>query len=180
MERNMDELKVAYRILVSQYLFEKYSLRRLDERFLESSAAFLPKTDAVLREDYELQFISLLNEAHIERLSGAELEMFQEILEDESDHTGIFDFLERTYEKVLAGTVVPGIEFEFFKDIYGRGIFPGNALIFQFRDQEMYDENGKLRRETEEQKARVFERVKVQYEKIANAKSRVPVYLVRR
>lgn len=180
MTADSEEFSISYRELVSQYLFEKYSIRRLDERFLECGSAFLPAADEKDFLPWRLNFISLLNEVHMERMSLEELEEFQSLLEKEDGNTDILDFLERTWEKVLAGTETEGSLYEFYPDIRGKGILPGNALVFEFRDMTQYDSEGKTDWELENEKARVFERVKIQYEKIANAKSAVPVYLVRR
>ena len=171
------ELSEIYRSLAEQYLIEKYSVKRLDERFGECKAAFIPEDD---RTDNGLKYISVLNSAHMERLSEEEIQIFRTLLTDEDREEDLVKFIISTCDLVMAGDIRKSIYCEYYKDIHGNGIFPGNAVIFCFRDQTRYDENGKMDWAEEGYKNKVFNRVKLQFEQLAGRKEENPVYLIRR
>lgn len=169
--KKQEELAILYQKLAEQYLFEMYSVRRLDERFGECEPAFVPEDVENPDDELSLRFISLLNEAHIERLDESETQVLEEISEGNERRINIADFMAQTYEKVLAGDLRPNTQYEYFKNIYGRGILPGNAIIFAFRD--------KRDGAQEEKKTRIFNNVKMQFEELANRNAKSPVYLMR-
>ena len=169
--KKQEELAILYQKLAEQYLFEMYSVRRLDERFGECEPAFVPEDAEKPGDELSLRFISLLNEAHIERLDENERQVLEEIGEGNERRINIADFMAQTYEKVLAGDLRPNTQYEYFKNIYGRSILPGNAIIFVLRDKR----DGLQ----EEKKTWIFNNVKKQFEELANRNAKSPVYLMR-
>lgn len=181
MIENYSKLSRLYRALSQQYLIEQYSLKRLDERFAEGETYFEPLDERNLQQGngIYLKYISLLNKARIERLEENELKMLREINNENPGNINLADFIGRTYARILAGDITPGTQYEFFKDIYGKGVLPGNAVIFSFRDKTSYGPDGEIDWSIEERKSRIFHQVKEQFEELANAGSNHPVYLVR-
>lgn len=183
------ERTAAYKTLAETYLFRKYGVDRLDRRFAEYRPRFIP---APWRETLRqmnpaaLEYISLLNEAHLERLSDADRAAFEDLLHAsanvsaddaaetdataaEIDATGAAAaaFLERTYRTVLAGNTKPGEMHRYFADIHDIGTIPGDAIVFVFSDVADYDSAGNRNPEAEEKKNRVFASVRRQFEAIA-------------
>lgn len=176
--KEQKELSMLYKKLAEQYLFEVYSIRRLDERFAACEVKFLPETETEQENELALKFISLLNKAHIERLDENERKSLEEISKGNTE-INIAEFIDSTYEKVLAGDIRKNVQYEYFKNIYGKGILPGNAIVFFFRDKIEYNAENQINWETEHQKDKIFHNVKMQFEKMANRKSQNPIYLIR-
>lgn len=175
-----EELDAAYQAAAELYLFSKYEVDVLDRKFSEYTPVFIPapwRTE--LKEYLPLEYISLLNRAHTERLSEREKTEFEGMISKDTDYDTLSEFLEKTYRCVLAGSTGPGVMVEYFRDIHERGTFPGDAIVFAFSDIPEYDEKGYRDPEREEQKNLVFNYVKDTYEKLVNNGSDDRVILVR-
>lgn len=176
--KEQKEISMLYKKLAEQYLFEVYSIRRLEERFAECEVKFLPESETEQENKLALKFISLLNKAHIERLDENERKSLEEISKGNTE-INIAEFIDSTYVKVLAGDIRKNVQYEYFKNIYGKGILPGNAIVFFFRDKVEYNAENQVNWETEYRKDKIFHNVKTQFEKMANRKSQSPIYLIR-
>lgn len=166
-----------YKLIADQIVIEKYSLKRLDERFGECSAGFIPAGD---RNEDGLQFLSVLNRPHLERLSEERLLEFRNMAARENMEDELVSFVEASFRDILEGDPRPNVQYEYFRDIHGRGIFPGNSLVLLFRDKVQYDPAGKVDWNGEARKEEVFAQVKEQFEELVNQKGDCPVFLVRR
>ena len=175
-----EEINVAYKLLAEPYLFRKYGIDKLDKKFGDYPTRYIPATwRSEMAEELELQFFSLLNKAHTDRLSGNEMDYLICIINDTVDAAEVIDYIENTYRKVLAGSLVEGAQVEYFQDIYDRGVFPGDAIIFVFSDMPEYDENGARDSDKEGEKTRVFNSVKAQFEDMVNADGGEKIILTR-
>ncbi len=163
-----------YKLLAEQYLRESFSIKRLEERFEECDTPFVPKVT-----DSPARFLSLVNEPHLDRLSEEELQLLDKMYEGTATGEEAALFLEKSCPLVLAGDLDPGVEYEFFRDFRGRGIFPGNTIVFRFRDKVALDGNGKLDEPAERKKSRIFANVKRQFEEMVGEKAGAPIRLVR-
>lgn len=179
-----EKIENYYYWLAEQFLIEKYSLRSLDERFQKSTIPFI----SVRKQEAPfLTYISLWNRPKLERLSEKELTVIKELTETgESkiveDILGInlAEFLQNTYQKVLAEDMREGMVHEFYPSIYGDGILPAKAIVFRFEDKIAYDENGSILWEIEQKKNNIFNSVKRQLETLIRSKNKEDlVYLVR-
>lgn len=179
--KNYRELSRIYWLLSWQYLTEQYALKRLDERFAECETRFEPVEQGNRQQGsgIYLIYISLWNKARIERLEESEIKQLYEINNGNPNNINLSEFISNTYIRVLAGDIRPDTQHEFFKDIYGKGVLPGNAVIFSFRDKMAYGSDGEIDWVLEEKKERIFGHVKNQFEKLANVRANHPVYLVR-
>ena len=182
MEDNMrNEFNAAYRKVAEAYLAGKYGVDILDNKFAECSPVFIPAPwrDELLQDPSSMRYISLLNEAHTERLSDEDSEKLQKILRTEEDQESVIELIEKTYRTVLAGTLEPGANHEYFPDIHQEGTFPGDAIVFMFSDIPDYDEKGNSDDEIEWSKSCLFFNVKEQFEKMMKEEADEKVYLIR-
>ncbi len=163
-------LKTIYKALAEQYLREQYSIKRLEERFTESELPFRPRRE---------HLFWLLNEPHLERLEVQEKKILEQIVKEEADAKTCADFMVSTCDRVMAGDLRAGVNYEFFADIYGRGILPGNSIVFYVDDCTEMNEKGEVNWEIEKRKEKLFQNVKSQFEQIANGKGERKVYLLR-
>ena len=167
---NEMSLRSISKALAEQYLRELYSIERLEERFAESELSFRP------RREY---LIWLVNEPHLERLEDQEKKILEQIARETADVKACADFMISTCDRVMAGDLRTGINYEFFADIYGRGILPGNSIVFYIDDCTEMNEKGDVNWEVEERKEKLFLNVKKQFEQLANEKSEKNAYLLR-
>lgn len=173
------KLSIAYKIVAEQYLINMLSLKRLDERFCECEIGFETVKSDISEKNNGLKFISLINNPHIERLDENESNVLNIICDGNAEDLDIQDFIEKTYQKVLAGDIGENKMYEFYKSIYGNGILPANSIVFSFRDKNAYNSDGSLDWDIMKKKAILFFNVKQQFEKLVKEKTSVPVYLVR-
>lgn len=178
-DKKYNELCKVYKMIAEQYLYEKYSIGRLDQRFSEQKIPFEPIKRDKEEVGQQLRYITLSNHANIERLESEELNELEKIADGYFESINILNFVESTYRKVLAGDIRPNVKYEFYPNIHGEGILPGDAIVFLFHDQVTYDLEGKIDWEIEGRKETMFKNVKVQFEALANRNSETPIYLVR-
>ncbi len=180
--KKYSEVEEFYRKAAEEYFAAKYSLKHLEERFMDCGFGFQPKDKPA--EDRSLCFFKLMNRPHLERLTEIQSQKLENIYEAAGRNTvpeaeEFLAFLEQTCETVLPGSLKEKLEYEYFPDIHGRGIFPGRALVFLFRDKDIFNDDSVLDIQKEEKKKVVFRNVKNQFENMVNQKSDLPVYLVR-
>ena len=175
-----EELNVTYKLIAEPYLYRKYGLYELDQKFGEYKPSYIPAEWRVeMKNELELQYISLLNQAHTERLKESEKEVLSGIINSTVSDEEIVSFIEETYRKVLAGSLEKDVQVQYFPDIYDRGMFPGDAIVFVFSDTPEYGTDGSRDENKEGEKTRVFNSVKKQFEELINANESEKVYLVR-
>ncbi len=173
-----DEMTACYHILAEQYLVRKYSLDRLDERFAECSAGFIPHGEEIPCN--ELKFISLLSIPKLERLTEEQQAVINEISLGEEPDIDIVAFVEDTFRIALAGDIRPGVYHEYYQDVNNEGLLPGESIVFQFSDKSEGDAQDEKVWEAENKKKEVFASVKAQFEKMISDKCPDDkVYLVR-
>lgn len=173
------KLFIVYKIVAEQYLINMLSLKRLDERFYECKIGFETIKTDVSEKNNGLRFISLINNPHIERLDEDENNVLNMICDGNTEDLDIQGFIEKTYQKVLAGDIGENRKYEYYKSIYGNGILPANSIVFSFRDKNVYNSDGSMDWNIMKKKTMLFFNVKQQFEKLAKEKISVPVYLVR-
>lgn len=173
------ELSVIYKIIAEQYLINMLSLKRLDERFSECGVGFETLKSGADKKNNGLKFITLINNAHIERLNESQRDILNKIYDGDINELDVQSFIEQTYQKVLAGDTGESKNYEFYKSIYGDGILPANSIVFCFRDKSVYNADGSMDWEMMKKKSMIFLSVKQQFECLVKEKMDVPIYLVR-
>ena len=103
----------------------------------------------------------------------------EQIAREEIDAGTCAEFVINTYDKVMAGDLRDGVNYEFFPDVHERGLLPGNSIVFYMDDRIKMDEKGGRNWEVEERKEKLFRNVKSQFEQLANEKYERKVYLFR-
>lgn len=124
--------QTAYRLLVEQYVLKRTGLKSLDERLKKSELGFASLKEQSYSQAFstmELSFFSIRNTIHVERLNKDEFNILARYIYDEVDD-GLEDMISDTYAKVFARDTRDGIYVEYFKDIHGAGILPGDTIIF--------------------------------------------------
>lgn len=163
-------LRSIYKALAEQYLREQYSIERLEDRFAQSGLPFHPQKE---------HLFVLVNEPHLERLKDQEKAILEQIAREKTDAGTCAEFVINTCDKVMAGDLRNGVNYEFFPDVHERGLLPGNSIVFYMDDCIKMDEKGGRNWEVEERKEKLFQNVKSQFEQIANEKCERKVYLLR-
>lgn len=166
------EVKDIYRQIAEEFLFEKYGINIIEKRIKEQGLNYIPA-------EKDGKLIHLFNEPHMERLLESEYLRFVELIEN-NDSERIVDFINETYRKVLYPETDIKSETEFFRDIYGNGIFPSNTILFVFNDLLSKIDLNEEEKKLEEKKDKLFQNVRVQYERIVNKENDENVRLIRK
>ena len=171
------ELDQIYEALAEQALAEKFSLRRLDERFAENNLNYYPKEK---KAEGRMKFFSLYNRAHTERLSDKDRALLENwgaknITEGEQ----LLDMIERTWSTVLATEYSPQEITYMCRSIPEAPSLPENALVFRFSDTFPEGAADDIDWETEKEKEAVFYAVKEQYENLVNRNNNTHIYLMK-
>ncbi|WP_031547596.1 hypothetical protein [Oribacterium sp. FC2011] len=175
-----EELDQIYVALAEEVLAEKFSLRRLDERFAENALKFYPKGK---KSEDRMKFFSLYNRAHTERLSDEDRVLLENWGEknttEEKEVEKLIDMIERTWKNVLATRYSPEEITYMHRSIPEASSLPENALVFVFSDTFPEGAADDIDWETEKQKEAVFYAVKEQYENLVNEKNDTRIYLMK-
>ncbi len=168
------DLSLFYKEMAEEYLRKILSMKRLEERFEECEPSFIPEMT-----DRPSHFFTLVNRVNLERLDESEMELLEGMYQGRVEGAEAAALLEQTCFRVMAGDPESGVVHEYFQDIHGKGILPGNAMVFLFHDKATIDESGRIDTEAELKKIRIFANVKRQFESLAEEKTGVPVCIVR-
>ena len=176
-----EERDQIYEALAEEALAEKFSLRRLDERFAEHTLGFVPKQKT---EEGRMKFFTLYNRAHTERLSEEDQKSLEEWAAagktaPDADMERLLDMIERTWKQVLATRYSPQELTYMSRTLPEASSLPEEALIFRFSDTFPEGPADAIDWEAEKEKEAVFYVVKKQYEDLVRQKSDVPVCLMR-
>ena len=175
-----EELDQIYEALAEEALAEKFSLRRLDERFAESALNYYPKGKKV---EGRMKFFSLYNRAHTERLSDGDRALLEnwsaKNITEKTEEEQLFDMIERTWNTVLATEYSPQEITYMCRSIPEAPSLPENALIFLFSDTFPEGAADDIDWENEKEKEEVFYAVKEQYESLVNGKNDTHIYLMK-
>ena len=176
-KKEMDQI---YEALAEKALAEKFSLRRLDERFAENALNYNPKRN---NEEGRMKFFSLYNRAHTERLSDKDRALLEnwsaKNITDETEGEQLLDMIERTWNTVLATEYSPQEITYMCRSIPEAPSLPENALVFCFSDTFPQGSVDDIDWEKEKEKEAVFYSVKKQYENLVNRKGNVHIYLMK-
>lgn len=175
-----EELDQIYEALAEETLAEKFSLRRLDERFAESALNYYPKGK---KAEGRMKYFSLYNRAHTERLSDEDRALLEnwgtENMTEETEGEQLINMIERTWNTVLATEYSPQEITYMCRSIPEAPSLPENALVFCFSDTFPEGAADDIDWETEKEKEAVFYAVKKQYENLVNGKSDTHIYLMK-
>ena len=176
-----EEMDQIYETLAEDALAEKFSLRRLDERFAESDLGFVPKQK---KAGSQMKFFTLYNRAHTERLSDEDKALLEywaaeDVSDEETDSTQLLDMIERTWKTVLSTRYSAEEITVMNRSIPEAPSMPEDALIFRFSDTFPEGPADAIDWEAEKEKEAVFYAVKAQYEDLVKQKSETPVYLMK-
>ena len=172
------EKRTVYKATVEEYLRQKFSIDRLEERFAE--AGFTPMS-ADKGKNGQPKFIYLLNEPDLGRLSEDDAALFDE-LDAGAGEDAVFRFAQMaaaTYQNTMLKGQSDDVNAEFFPDLYNRGILPGNSIIFFFRDRISADRMEDEDIAFEQKKDRIFANVKQQFEQLASREKAYHTWLFR-
>lgn len=170
-----NKCSLLYKQLAEQMLIERYSLKRLDDRFDNESKIFLYDKD---KENNGLKYFCLFNNAYVERLPKKEYSIFINFLNQPENENieNLLKIVAETYHKVLEN----GEREKFCLCLNSSNNYPTkDTIIFEFKDKKEFDSNGNYIQPNEEKKTIVFENVKIQYEKLVHEKTGDNICLIR-
>lgn len=170
------EKRAVYKATVEEYLRQKFSIDRLEERFAE--AGFTPMS-ADKGKNGQPKFIYLFNEPDLGRLSEEDTALFDELDAGEDAGFRFVQMAAATYMDTMLKGKSDDIKAEFFPDLYDRGILPGNSIIFFFRDRISADRLEDEDIAFEQKKDRIFTNVKRQFEQLASREKAYHTWLFR-